>query len=134
MAGATATTGAAAGTATGTGVWTDDLQRQFGRTAQEWQNDLRNLQRDLNAAGLNPRDYQDMQRLIDQLATRQAYVDPANLSALLSAAAEKVKQAEFDIRKKAEVTDQKLAVSSSDEVPVAKKAEVEEYFRAIAKK
>jgi hypothetical protein len=115
-------------------VWTDDLQRQFGRTAQEWQNDLRNLQRDLNAAGLNPRDYQDMQRLIDQLATRQAYVDPANLSALLSAAAEKVKQAEFDIRKKAEVTDQKLAVSSSDEVPVAKKAEVEEYFRAIAKK
>ena len=116
------------------GVWTDDMRRQYQRTAQEWQNDFRNLQRELNQAGINPRDFEDVQRILGQLNMPQAFVDPANLQSLLAAAADKMKQAEFNIRKKAEGNDQPLSLSASDEVPAAQRALVEEYYRAIAKK
>ena len=57
-------------------------------------------------AGINPRDFEDVQRIINQLQSRQAFVDPQNLQALLQSAADKMKQAEFDLRKKAEGDDQ----------------------------
>jgi hypothetical protein len=45
-----------------------------------------------------------------------------------------MKKAEFDIRQKAEDKDQLLSLSATDQGPASQRTNIDEYFRAIAKK
>ena len=66
--------------------------------------------------------------------TDRAFIDANNLAALQAAALDKMKQVEFDLRKKSEGSDQPLSLSGADEVPSGFRSAIEEYYRALAKK
>ena len=63
-----------------------------------------------------------------------AFADPRSLQALQSAALDKLKTWEFDLRKKLGGSEQPLALSGSDEVPEGFRKTIEEYYRLLAKR
>jgi len=67
--------------------------------------------------------------------TDQAFMDPQSLAALQANALEKLKNVEFDIRKKADGPENTtLSLSGSDEVPAGFRDQIAEYWRALNKK
>jgi hypothetical protein len=63
-----------------------------------------------------------------------AFADPKNVGALTAAAADKVKLAELDLRKKIDAATQQLLLNGTDEAPKDFKSLVDEYYRLLAKK
>jgi hypothetical protein len=62
-------------------------------------------------------------------------MDPQSLAALQANALEKLKNVEFDLRKKSEGQDTTtLSLSGSDEVPSAFRDQIAEYYRSLNKK
>jgi hypothetical protein len=59
------------------------------------------------------------------------YNDPAALAKLQTAALERLKQFEFNLRRRLETTGESLALSGSDEVPENFRQAIEEYYRAL---
>jgi hypothetical protein len=108
--------------------------RQFRRDLREWQGDAQELRRQLQAAGVDVRDLDQVMRDLRNIDTDQAFVDGGNLQALQAAALDKLKKFEFSLRKKADGGDQRLSLSGSDEVPAGFRQAIEEYYRSLAKK
>ena len=95
---------------------------------------MRDLQRRLREAGVNRPEVQSARNVLRKLDDNRVFADPRNLEALMSAANQSLKQLEFDLRKKIEGSDQPMSLSASDEVPAGFRQNIEEYFRALAKK
>jgi hypothetical protein len=111
----------------------DDV-RQFRRDFREWMNDANALRRDLQNAGVDPRELDQILRDLRQFDNDQSYVDGRSLAALQASALEKLKTMEFGLKKKADGKDLPLTLSGSEEVPVGFKDAIEEYYRSVARK
>jgi hypothetical protein len=116
------------------GTFSPDDVRQLRRQAREWQGDVQQLRQQLQAAGVNPKDLDQVIRDLAALDSDRAYSDPKGLQQLQSAALEHLKTFEFALRKKVEGGNDSLALSASDEVPAGFRQAIEEYYRALAKK
>jgi len=108
-------------------------RRQFAREFREWSGDAEQLRRELSAAGVNPKDLDDVIRDLKQFGDERGYEDLKGLEKLQAAALERLQQFEFNLRKKAEPSQDALALSGSDEVPAGFRTEIEEYYRQLAK-
>ncbi len=62
------------------------------------------------------------------------YDDPKALEQLRIAALERMKKAEFNLRRKLDAGNESLALSGSDEVPPGFRQAIEEYYRQLAKR
>ena len=67
------------------------------------------------------------------LGSPNAYNDPSATQELAARALEKLQTVEFNLRKKAEKSNQ-LFLNGSDQVPPQFRGSVEEYYRSLAKK
>ena len=89
----------------------------------------------LTQAGLDPRELDQIIRDLQKLDNDQVFADPRNLAALQANALERIKNWEFDLRKKAEgAENQTLSLSGADEVPAGFRTQIEEYYRSLARK
>jgi hypothetical protein len=116
------------------GRFTNDDVRQFTRQFQELDRDAQQLRQQLLASGVNPGDLDAVMRDLRQGQQQSVYNDPAALAKLQSAALERLKQFEFNLRKKLETGNDSLALSGSDEVPAGFRQAIEEYYRSLALK
>jgi hypothetical protein len=80
---------------------------------------------------MDPRDLDQIIRDLRQLDDDRIFADPRSLAALQANALEKLKNFEFNLRKKVEVGDQPMSLSGSDEVPAGFRQAIEEYYRAL---
>jgi hypothetical protein len=116
------------------GGYSPDDVRQFRNELRQWQADAQQLRQQLQNQGVDVRDLDQALRDLRTLDSEQAFVDPASLAALQASALDKLKKFEFNLRKKAEGSEQPLMLSGSDEVPAGFRSAIEEYYRALAKK
>jgi hypothetical protein len=107
--------------------------RQFARAFREWTGDAEQLRRELAAAGVNPKDLDEVIRDLRQFGDDRGYADVKGLEKLQAAALERLQQFEFSLRKKADPNQESLALSGSDEVPSGFRSAIEEYYRQLAK-
>jgi hypothetical protein len=107
--------------------------RQFARQFREWQGDAQQLRRDLQNAGVPAKDLDDVIAQLQQLGNENAYGNPEGIQKLQQAALEKLQTFEFNLRKKAEPSQDSLALSGSDEVPAGFRDQIAEYYRQLAK-
>src|SRR5262252_7636002 len=108
--------------------------RQFAREFRNWQGDADQLRRDLSAAGVSPRDLDDIVNQLKQLGDEGAYSgNLEGVDKLQAAALAKLQAFEFSLRKKANPDQETLALSGSDEVPSGFRSQIEEYYRQLAK-
>jgi hypothetical protein len=108
--------------------------RQFRRALREWQGDAQALRQQLQAAGVKPRDLDQVLRDLQALDSDRALEDLKGLQQLQAAAIEHLKRFEFSLRKLAESQHESLSLSGSDEVPAGFRQAIEEYYRALAKR
>jgi hypothetical protein len=118
----------------GNGRWNPDDIRQWRREFREWANDAEALRRQLQTAGVQPRDLDEVLRQLRQLDTDQVYADPRGLEQLQAAAIDKLKKFEFMLRRNTEAGNESLSLSGSDQVPEGFRQAIEEYYRSLAKK
>ena len=118
----------------GNGRWTADDIRQFRREFREWANDAEALRRQLQTAGVNPRDLDEVLRQLRGMDNDQVYTDPRGLEQLQAAAIDKLKKFEFMLRRNTEAGNESLSLSGSDQVPEGFRQAIEEYYRSLAKK
>jgi hypothetical protein len=114
--------------------WNPDDIRQFRNQFREWTNDAEALRRQLQQAGVNPRDLEDVLRDLRLFENDRLYADPQGLEKLQAAAIEKLKKVEFALRRKADSGNDSLSLSGSDQVPDGFRQAIEEYYRSLAKK
>jgi len=108
--------------------------RQFTRQFQELNRDAQQLRQQLQAAGINPADLDAVMRGLTQGQQASIYDDPNALAKLQAAALERLKQFEFNLRKKLAADGDSLALSGWDEGPASFRQAIEEYYRALAKR
>jgi hypothetical protein len=118
----------------GNGRWNADDIRQFRREFREWANDAEALRRQLQTAGVNPRDLDEVLRQLRGMDNDQVYADPRGLEQLQAAAIDKLKKFEFTLRRNTEAGNESLSLSGSDQVPEGFRQAIEEYYRSLAKK
>jgi len=118
----------------GNGRWNGDDIRQFRREFREWANDAEALRRQLQTAGVNPRDLDEVLRQLRGMDNDQVYADPRGLEQLQAAAIDKLKKFEFTLRRNTEAGNESLSLSGSDQVPEGFRQAIEEYYRSLAKK
>jgi hypothetical protein len=116
------------------GRWTGEDIRQFRGQYRQWTNDAEALRRQLQQAGVSPRDLEDALHDLRLFDTDRLYADPNGLAQLQAAAIEKLKKVEFALRRKAEAANDSLSLSGSDQVPESFRPAIEEYYRSLAKK
>ena len=113
--------------------FTNDDVRQFRREYQEMTRDAQQLRQQLQAAGINPKDFDDVLRNMRQMNEDGPYADPGSLAKLQAESLDKLKRFEFGLRRKIEGGNESLALSGSDEVPAGFRQAIEEYYRSLAK-
>ncbi len=92
------------------GRLTPDDVRQMRRQAREWEGDVQQLRQQLQAAGVNPKDLDQIMRDLAALDSDRAYADPKGLAELQAAALEHLKKFEFQLRKQVESGNDSLAL------------------------
>jgi hypothetical protein len=118
----------------GYGRWNPDDIRQFRGQFREWANDAEGLRRQLQQAGVSPRDLDEVLRDLRAFDNDRVYADPKGLEQLQAAAIEKLKKFEFALRRRADAGNDSLSLSGSDQVPEGFRQAIEEYYRSLAKK
>ena len=83
---------------------------------------------------MNPRDLDEALRQFQPFNSEGPYADPGALQKLQSAALDRLKKFEFDLRRKLGAENETLSLSGSDEVPAGFRQAIEEYYRSLAKK
>jgi hypothetical protein len=116
------------------GRWSPDDVRQFRREFQELDRSAEQLRQQLQAAGMNPREFDEVIRDLQGLSSDRAYSDPRALAQLVAAALDRMKRAEFNLRRKLDADNASLALSGSDEVPAGFRQAIEEYYRSLARR
>src|SRR6202035_5282909 len=79
----------------GYGRWNPDDIRQFRGQFREWANDAEGLRRQLQQAGVSPRDLDEVLRDLRMFDNDRLYADPNGLAQLQAAAIDKLKKVEF---------------------------------------
>ncbi|PYQ98997.1 MAG: hypothetical protein DMF96_08830 [Acidobacteria bacterium] len=92
------------------------------------------MRRQLQQAGVSPRDLDEVLRDLKAFDNDRVYADPKGLEQLQAAAIDKLKKFEFMLRRKAEAGNDSLSLSGSDQVPDGFRQAIEEYYRSLAKK
>ena len=108
--------------------------RQFRNDMREWQNDAQALRRELNQAGVDTKDLEQILRDLRAFDSDAAFTDGNSLALLQAQALDKLKKFEFALRRKADGGDQPLSLSGSDEVPAGFRSAIEEYYRSLARR
>ena len=111
---------------------TRTIARSSRAQFREWQGDAEELRRELQHAGVNPRDLDEVIRDLRQFGNERRLRRPEGLEKLQAAALEKLKKFEFNLRRKAEPARIARAVGirrSAGGLPQA----IEEYYRQLAK-
>jgi len=127
--------GGASGDARNTGQrFTAEQARQFRRELAERANDVQALRQALQQAGVNAQDLDEVVRRLRQLDSENAFGDPLGVQELTTAALEKLKKFEFDLRKKLDQSSNALFLNGNEEIPANFRNLVEEYYRSLAKK
>jgi hypothetical protein len=128
-------TGGSSGDARNTGQrFTPEEARQFRRELTERTGDIQQLRQALQAAGVDARDLDEVVRQLRQLDSETAFGDPLGVQELTTAALEKLKKFEFDLRKKLDTTSNALFLNGNEEIPANFRNLVEEYYKSLAKK
>lgn len=110
--------------------------RQFANEAQQAMQDANGLRRTLADAGASREDLAALEQVLNNLrglSQPNAYNDPSTTKELAARAMDKLQTLEFNLRKKAEKSNQ-LFLNGSDQVPPAFRGSIEEYYRSLAKK
>ena len=118
----------------GNARWNPDDIRQFRGQFREWAADAEGLRRQLQQAGMNPRDLDEVLQDLRAFDNDRVYADAKGLEQLQAAAIEKLKKFEFTLRRKADNGNDSLSLSGSDQVPDGFRPAIEEYYRSLAKK
>jgi hypothetical protein len=116
------------------GRWDPDDIRQFRGQFREWASDAEALRRQLQQAGVSPRELDEVLRDLKAFDNDRVYADPRGLEQLQAAAIDRLKKFEFSLRRKAETGNDSLSLSGSDQVPEGFRQAIEEYYRSLAKK
>jgi hypothetical protein len=117
------------------GRWDPNDIRQYRRDFREWANDAEALRRQLQQAGVNPRDLDDIIRDLTRFDNDRLYADPNGLAQLQAQVMDKMKKFEFSLRRKADgAGNESLGLSGADQVPEGFRQAIEEYYRSLAKK
>jgi hypothetical protein len=111
----------------------DDL-RQFSREYQELTRSAQELRQRLQAAGVNPTEFDPILRDLQGINANGAFNDPKALQLLQADALDRLKKLEFNLRRQMGDANNSLGLSGSDEVPSSFRQAIEEYYRLLAKK
>lgn len=114
--------------------FTPEEARQFRRELSERTGDIQQLRQALQQAGVDARDLDEVVRQLRQLDNENAFGDPLGVQELTTAALEKLKKFEFDLRKKLDTTSNALFLNGNEEIPANFRNLVEEYYKSLAKK
>jgi len=108
--------------------------RQLRREYQERLREAQDLQRVLAEAGVSTRDLNDVINQLRQFDSDKLFNDPKALEALHAAALNKLKEFDFNLRKKVGADNSQLSLSGSDEVPASYREAIAEYYRKLAQR
>jgi hypothetical protein len=108
--------------------------RQLRREYQERVREAEDLRRVLAEAGVSTRDLNDVINQLRQFDSDKLFNDPKALEQLHAAALAKLKEFDFNLRKKVGADNNQLSLSGSDEVPAGSRQLVEEYFRKLSQR
>jgi len=109
--------------------------RQWRDQARNLANDAQDLRRQLQSSGvkdLAPVD--DVIKALRAMDSDKFASDPRNAQQLSTAALDKMKKLEFDLRKRTDTSNDSLYLSGSEDAPAAFRPMVDEYYRALSKK
>ena len=109
--------------------------RQVSNSARQLAADAADLKRQLQQAGIAPKDLTPVDDVVKALqALGSSKEPPKGLQDLYAAAVEKFKALDFAIRKRVDTTNEQLFLSGSEDIPESFKALIQEYYRQLAKK
>jgi len=117
----------------GYGAYNGD-PRQLRREYQETMRGVEELRRLLGDAGVSTRDLNDVIAQLRQFDSDKLLDDPKQLEQLHTAALAKLKEFDFNLRKKAGADNSQLSLSGSDEVPAGFRQAIEEYYKKLAQR
>ncbi len=109
-----------------------DEVRQFRGEAREWSRDAQELGRLLREEGADVTDLGGLLRALRELDSDRVYRNADELARLQTFVTEGMKRFEFSLRRQFDLQGEEIALSGSDEVPSEYRAQVEEYYRALA--
>jgi hypothetical protein len=129
--GSSTPTGPSRGGGGNTGMPTRQLQSEARQRAE----DVRELERQLRASGINPDELEGALNALRELQTNAPYNDQEEADRLIAQVARGLRNVEFDLRQKLQADQvQKLYLSSPGPVPAQYRKAVEEYYRSLARK
>ena len=105
--------------------------RQLRREYQETLRGAEDLRRLLGEAGVSTRDLNDVIAQLRQFDSDKLFDDPKALEQLHAAALNKLKEFDFNLRKKAGADNSQLSLSGSDEVPAGFRQAIEEKTSSV---
>jgi uncharacterized protein Smg (DUF494 family) len=111
-----------------------DQMRQFQREFAERATDLQGLRRELQQAGVQTDDLEDVVALLQRLAADNARGNPQGMQELTAEALQTLKKFEFELRKKLDQSNNAIYLNGNEEIPASFRSMVEEYYRSLAKK
>jgi hypothetical protein len=112
-----------------------DFDRQFRNQAGQLANDAQQLRRQLQEAGGTQQDLQAVDqvlRSLREMTNASGDGPPTGLDQLSSAALDRMKKLEFDLRQRTDTTSDQLYLAGRDDAPVKYRPLVDEYFRALS--
>ena len=83
---------------------------------------------------MSTRDLNEVINQLRQFDSDKLFNDPKALEQLHAAALAKVKEFDFNLRKKAGSDNSQLSLSGSDEVPAGFRKDIEEYYKRLAQR
>jgi hypothetical protein len=110
--------------------------RQLRDRAGQLSADAEALRRQLQASGSQRQDLatmDDVIRALRALDSQGMKTDPRELADLSTAALDKLRKLEFELRKRTDTTSDELYLSGSDDAPPQYRSLIDEYYRALSK-
>jgi hypothetical protein len=110
--------------------------RQLRDRAGQLSTDAEALRRQLQASGNQRQDLatmDDVIRALRALDSQGLKTDPRELADLSTAALDKLRKLEFELRKRTDTTSDELYLSGADDAPPQYRSLIDEYYRALSK-
>lgn len=109
--------------------------RQVAGQAKQLATDAADLKRQLQQAGVAPKDLTPVDDVVKALqALGRSSEPPKDLQDLYKSAVDKFKALDFAIRKRVDTSNEQLFLSGSEDIPDSFKTLIQEYYRQLAKK
>ena len=113
-----------------------DYGRQLRNQAGQLANDAQQLRRQLQESGGSAQDLQAVDEVLRNLRgmNGEQTGDLTGLQQLSSAALDRMKRLEFELRRRTDTSSDQLFLSGSDEAPERYRSLVNEYFRELSQR